>query len=369
MSWQSQGAGFQSQRLQRILLENIVPYWRGRAGGGLILRARVLWFWSRLASSPYGGLCNEAERAFGDLCELWDAQWGGFFWSSEAQDKHLYGQAFGLYALSEFAAASGSASALEMANTLAERLAGAHDAHFGGFCEDLQRDWTPSLAATAGRMGAEPAEKTMNCHLHLLEAYTRYFELTACGADLLGELLTICTAAVVRRGSYCLDTHGRDWSSRGGSVSFGHQLENIWLTARTARALGQPLAPLLGMYRNLFAYAYAFGFDRRGGFYDQGYPWLPAHRRDKIWWVQAEALVACLEMQQLTGERFYGECFCKTLDWIERRQLDSLHGEWFERIDYRGQARGAKSGLWKGPYHNGRAMLECLERLGAGVVG
>jgi mannose/cellobiose epimerase-like protein (N-acyl-D-glucosamine 2-epimerase family) len=75
--------------------------------------------------------------------------------------------------------------------------------------------------------------------------------------------------------------------------------------------------PLLDLYRSFFSYALRYGYDRRrGGFYDSGKYNKFADRRIKIWWVQAESLLAALRMYEFTKEDIYLQCFCQTLDWI-----------------------------------------------------
>jgi mannobiose 2-epimerase len=120
---------------------------------------------------------------------------------------------------------------------------------------------------------------------------------------------------------------------------------------------------LLDLYHSLFRYALRYGLDRKhGGFYDSGPFNAAADRRDKIWWVQAECLVSALYMYRLTGEEIYWQCFSQTLDWISKQQVDWEHGDWHMRIA-NGIPEGEKAGAWKSPYHNGRAMLQCLTLL------
>jgi mannobiose 2-epimerase len=59
----------------------------------------------------------------------------------------------------------------------------------------------------------------------------------------------------------------------------------------------------------------------------------------------------------------YFDCFLKTLDWVEKHQVDWKNGDWFADISADGKPRGQKAGPWKAAYHNGRSMLECLKTL------
>jgi len=90
------------------------------------------------------------------------------------------------------------------------------------------------------------------------------------------------------------------------------------------------------------------------------------HRSNEgIWWVQAEALVGFLNAFQVTGESRYLEASEKIWQFIEANHRDAVRGEWhwLARIHNTGHSRHYKAGFWKGPYHNGRAMLETRKRL------
>ena len=101
-------------------------------------QARQLWLASRLLRSSYAapGMREAADAGFRFLRDrMWDGEHGGFYWAVDPSGtkvlqptKHLYGQAFGLYALSEYAMASGSSEALALAHRLFDLLeTRAHD--------------------------------------------------------------------------------------------------------------------------------------------------------------------------------------------------------------------------------------------------
>jgi mannobiose 2-epimerase len=393
--------------LERLLRENLLPFWlpgaldrehggyrlnhdvrgrwKGPASKHLVSQARTLWFFARLAGAGIApGVHREAaEHGHRFLRErLWDERFGGLFWEVGASGrevrrdgKHLYGQSFGLYALSEHAMASGDAAAARLAGRLFELLeTRAHDPRHGGYRECFRRDWSPLPEDEAGPLGAPAGLKLMNTHLHLLESITRYFRLSRdpVARERVFELISVMSDAVVHESAGVYTDRFRiDWTPLRGPAhdrtSYGHQLEGIWLLAEACRAVGVPPARLLGRFRSLFGHALRWGFDReRGGFYDSGPLAAPADRRSKLWWVQAEALVAALEMHALTGEPGWLGCFLATLDWVVRRQADWVHGDWHARVDPEtGAPSGDKAGAWKSPYHAGRAVLECLERLPA----
>ncbi len=393
------------QQLERILTENILPFWypqvidvtdggyrlnhdlhgkcKGRANKHLVTQARTVWFFSRLARSPYGtnAHLDAARHGYVFLRDwLWDKDFGGFYWEVDSSghvaakpDKHLYGQAFGLYALSQYAIASGDPSAAALAQALFALLeARAHDSQYGGYQEFLQRDWrSVPLDRTSYVDGTTPTIKLMNTHLHLTEALIAFYLLTgdSLAKERLIEMIFVQSNAGVRKTvGACTDQHTRNWTPLRelayNRISYGHNLENIWVLAEACKAARLPNGPLVDLYRTLLDYALRYGFDQKeGGFYDSGPLHAPADRRDKIWWVQAEGLVCALHTHCLTGEKIYWDCFYQTLDWIMKHQVDWEYGDWHARVSDTGKPSGDKAGAWKSPYHNGRAMLQCLRLL------
>ncbi len=390
-------------RLERNLLENIVPFWLDRAvdrehGGysinhdhegralppgtkGLVTQARLLWLFSRLSRGEYGRPehLEAAEWGYRFLLDaLRDTECGGFHWEVDAgggrkvrSDKHLYGQAFALLALAEYALASGDAGALDQADRCHELIVGqGHDSRHGGYVESLDRHWRPLPAGEISYLGLDARLKTMNTHMHLLEATAAYLRARPMPMvrQRLMELILILSGTVVRSdANACADEFTRDWSPfqpERTRVSYGHDLENAWLLIDACEAADCSPHPLLPRLGAIFAYSLSHGYDsRRGGFYESGPPRRMADRRDKVWWVQAEAAVCCLRLHRLTGDARYLSVFRGTYDFIELQQVDWVHGEWHGRVTTRGPAVEPKAHPWKTGFHNGRAMLECLELL------
>lgn len=390
--------------LERILTENIIPFWypkvidfedrgyrlnhdlkgnwRGPANKHLVTQARTLWFFSRLARTEYGTTehLDAARQGYEFLRDrMCDKQFGGFYWEVDSSgntatkpDKHLYGQAFGLYALSEYAVASGDSQATALAQKLFSLLEyHAHDAQYGGYQESFLYDWNPVPANRISYMNTASNIKLMNTHLHLMEAITTYYLVARdrISRERIIELILVQSNAVVRKSvGTCTDKYQRNWIPLYGPgydrVSYGHDLQNIWMLIEACNTAGISNGPLLNLYRMLFNYALQYGFDRKeGGFYYTGSFNAPADRREKIWWVQAEGLVSALQMYRLTGEEVYFNCFSKTLDWIVKHQVDWEHGDWHAQVAKNEKPSGDKAGAWKSPYHNGRAMIRCLELL------
>ena len=96
-------------------------------------------------------------------------------------EKHVYGTAFVVYAASVVRQVTGDERALKVARDAFDWLEQhAHDAKHGGYFEAIRRDGTPILSWQAGapqwqrtdRLGVYYGFKSMNSHIHLLEALT-----------------------------------------------------------------------------------------------------------------------------------------------------------------------------------------------------
>jgi mannose/cellobiose epimerase-like protein (N-acyl-D-glucosamine 2-epimerase family) len=389
-------------RLETMLKENIVAFWltksidhkhggytidfgpqgQDRPGGAkmIVSQARTLWLFSRLIRAGYGTdeMVQAARHGYAFLTEkMWDPEHGGFYWEVDVTGhqklntaKHLYGQSFALYALSEYYLATQDPAALTFANrffTLLESRA--HDTVHGGYNEAFHPDWT--LAADVqSPMGTRDNQKLMNTHLHLLEALTTYYR--ASGSPLarerLMELILIQSNTVVRKHvGACTDRYTQDWTPISTRVSYGHDIENVWLLMDACEAVGQSNSPLLDFYKSLYGYSHKYGYDmRHGGFYDSGEFHQPADKRKKVWWVQAEALVSALYLYRMTGDAQYADVFTQTFNFVDRYMADWAHGEWHGSVSPEGVAVPAnKAHAWKSGYHNGRAMIECLKILKA----
>lgn len=393
--------------LEDLLVNNILGWWyprvidredggyrlnhdrdgkyKGPGNKGIVTQSRVVWFLSRISRTKYGKPehLEAARHGVAFLRDkMWDAEHGGFYWEVDPKgeravkpEKHLYGQAFGLYALSEFAIASGDAAAKDLAGRLFKLMeARAHDGRHGGYREFFQRDWSDPVETTPCPMGkTPPGTKLMNTHLHLMEALTAYYAMSRepLARERLIELIFVQSVAVVRPAAgACTDKFAPDWTPLPGydRISYGHDIENVWLLIDACETAGVAVGPIRGVLEMLFDTSLKYGFDEKeGGFYDAGPFGAPADRLTKVWWVMGEALPSALHLYRLTGKEKYLDCFRKTLDWVLKRQVDRENGDWHAHISPEGRITGDKAGPWKGPYHQGRGMivsLELLDRMG-----
>ena len=106
------------------------------------------------------------------------------------------------------------------------------DGEYGGYVEVCQQDWS---VAEAGRLSPKDmaAKKSMNNHLHVLEAYTylyRAWPSDQLRQPLLG-LIGLFEQRILNRKNGHLDHFFNDtWDPQSSSYTFGHDIEGSWRT-------------------------------------------------------------------------------------------------------------------------------------------
>jgi mannobiose 2-epimerase len=390
-----------SARVHEHLFGHILPFWCGPAldqknGGwmawlandltpdrskpkGLIVHARILWAFSAVHRvAPDTIYKKMAQRAFDFLDKFWDKKNGGAFWQLDDSanviddSKKIYGQAFCIYALTEFFLAFGNAGALTRAKEIFELIERhAHDGKFGGYIEVCNRDW--SEAGDDARLSEKdlPEKKSMNNHLHVLEAYTNLYRAwrEPRVAARLRELIEIFLTRILdARTKHLHHFFDEQWNVRSDTYTFGHDIEASWLLCEAAEALGDKnlsarvRETALPMAEKVFNE----GFCADGGLcYEGRAGQIIDHGREC--WPQAEAMVGFLNALELSGNHIFFAAAVQAWNFAEENLADRVHGEWFWRIqpDGRPDEKLPKVSEWKGPYHVTRACLETMKRLRA----
>jgi mannobiose 2-epimerase len=386
------------QKVEAELLSDILPFWlkysiddefggfRGQisndltidphAAKGLILNARILWTFSKAFSVYHDPLyLAAARRAYEYLTRyFWDAEFGGVYWMLDYlgkphdTKKRIYGQAFTVYSLAEYFHASGDADALEKALRMVRSIeSSSHDAEHGGYFETYERDWTLALDQRLSDVDMDE-KKSMNTHLHLMEAYATLlrFHEDATVRLRLRELIEIFLDHVVDASTnHFIMFFDEEWRPRSNKISFGHTIEGSWLLCEAAEILGD--AGLLARVREVAVKmaqtVFEQGLDSDGGLLYE----LNPTDTDKHWWPQAEAVVGFLNAYELTGQPHFLKAAQRSWEFIDKYIVDHEHGEWFWRVSKSGvpSEEQYKVDPWKCPYHNGRACIEVMERLDA----
>jgi mannobiose 2-epimerase len=322
-----------------------------------------------------------------------DGEFGGFHWSLDPQgrldpkqgdEKHVYGTAFVVYSASKVRGVTGDELALKVARDAFDWLEEhAHDAKHGGYFEAIRRDGTPILswepdAPTArrlDRLGVYYGFKSMNAHIHLLEALAELSKVDK--RPLVNERLREVFAIVrdriaVEPGALNLYMTP-DWRAIPAHDSFGHDVETAFLLVEAAEALGMPGDPRTWQRARLLVdHALEWGWDQEhGGFYDKGESFgATAFDRKKVWWTAAEGLNTLLLMHRKYGDRTdrYWKAFLKQWDFIEKYLIDPIHGGWYAETTAEGRliGDGAKASQWKANYHTSRALMNVARMLGRG---
>jgi mannobiose 2-epimerase len=319
-----------------------------------------------------------------------DREMGGFHWVLDPRgkidprlgdDKHAYGIAFVIYAASKARAVTNDERALIVARDAFDWLEKhGHDTKHDGYFEAFRRDGTPILTwaedapiwRRSDRLGIYFGYKTMNVHIHLLEALAELSRVDdrPIVKDRLRELLTIVRDKIaVVPGALNLYLTP-DWRAIPAHDSFGHDVETAYLLVEAAKAAGIPDDPATWrMARMLVDHALDWGWDDEyGGFYDKGDSFgTPAYDRTKVWWTQAEGLNALLLMHHKFGASTdrYGKAFEKQWNFIDKFILDPVHGGWYWETTREGKhtGDGAKANAWKANYHTSRALMNVAKML------
>ncbi|MBN1642289.1 MAG: AGE family epimerase/isomerase [Anaerolineae bacterium] len=390
-----------AHQIEAELLGNILPFWMDHAvdrarGGfygqvwndgtvdrdarrGALLTSRILWTYAaayrRYRTPAY---LDMARWAYDDLiARFWDEAYGGLYWEIDAQGhptnprKQIYGQAFGIYGLAEYYRATAEQGALQRAIALFEAIeTHSHDPTYGGYLEAYTRDWRLESDLRLSEVDMNEA-KSMNTHLHVMEAYANLMRAWNSPALARAQraLVQVMIDQVIDRGTHhTVLFFDRQWTRRSDHISYGHDIEASWLLVEAVELLHDE--PLLGLVRPLSVAmaeaTLAEGMDPDGGLL---YEASPAGLVDdsKQWWPQAEAVVGLLNAYQLSGRPHLLDAALRSWDFVERHLIDREQGGWFRYVSRDG-ARGhdePKVSFWKCPYHNGRACMEAVERLGA----
>ena len=343
----------------------------------LVLNTRILWTFSaayRLdQNSEY---LATAQKAYNYLIEHFiDYANGGLYWMLDAKGepletkKQIYGQAFAIYAFSEYYRAVQDEVALARAIELFQLLEQhGYDNSYKGYIEALSIDWedTTDLSLSDKDLNEK---KSMNTHLHIMEAYTNLYRIWPSEQLFakLRELIEITIEHIVdsESGHFLLFFDER-WNSQSAHVSYGHDIEGSWLLVEAAEVLGdETLLERVKQTALQMAEAVLLrGIDDDGALFNEA-----EHGQiiddHKDWWPQAEAVVGFYNAYQMTNDDRFLQASKQAWDFIDKYLIDRQYGEWYWSVERDGTPSDnlQKISAWKCPYHNSRMCFEMLLRL------
>lgn len=394
-----------AREYKQQLTEKVLPYWYDTAidwqRGGYVLsddaartappatekqivtQARMVWGFAHVHRKGYRDPKRDYLKAAAHgyrflLDHFLDRENGGYYWKTDLDGKpindrkYLYGESFVVYALVEYARASGDQAALRQAmdlyHTLQKRC---HDAAHGGWGEHYERDWR-LIAAQDNRIEVEVAGlKSANAHLHWMEALAELYDATKdpeVKASLTEALRLNATYFYPPDAGKACFHRNPDWSfvtdPKSAGLSYGHNVEFVWLMVRAEQVLG--VAPSWKHYDAILGHALKYGYDHvRGGLYNRGVDDQPATDTDKVWWSQSEMMAALTDGLLHQPNPAYAAALEQLIKFLNTYQINAKDGIWLDTVAADGKPKStAKAHNWKANYHDVRALVKFIEAFG-----
>ncbi len=368
----------------------------GKDEKSLIAQTRTVYSMSTAHRYGYGdGACAEyASHGVEFLVEkMWDKECGGFYWTTDRKGdvqidkKILYGLSFAIYALSEYSLAVDDSIGLEYAKNVFDLVKKyAADTMYGGYFEMFDHNW--DLCGP----GAEGGDrKTLDVHMHLMEAFTRLYE--ASGESIhrrtLQEAVDLLSNRILhpeyRTGipQFTIDWQvahqikfniiwGWDRFSEEGikdhpedNTSAGHNAEFAWLLIHTAKIMGEALSDHKPLVRKILDHVEENGIDKEfGGVYVEGPHSGGVYDQEKEFWQQAEVMIGMLEGFILYQDERYWDAYENVHRFVFDKMINHEVGEWWPLLSRKGDIIwDHMSHSWKVNYHTIRCMIQTINRL------
>ncbi|MDG5788005.1 AGE family epimerase/isomerase [Evansella sp. AB-P1] len=342
-----------------------------------ILHSRILWSFSA-AYSRY--LLDEdlvvAKRAYNYIKNyFWDNEFGGLLWSLDEDGmvletrKHIYNQAFGINAMTEYYKATEDKDALEISKKLTKLIEKhSYDQVNGGYFEAFDQSWNKAEDLRLSNKDMS-VPKTMTTHLHLLEAYWNLYQVWE-DTELKEKIDRLFQVVVEKmfneKSSHFILFFNEQWEPQSEVISYGHDMEGSWMLSQIAEGLDKKeyKEKVDSIVEKTVNVCISEALQEDGSLAYEG-----LNDRiidyDRVWWVQAESIVAFLNAYQLTKNDDYLTYFHKTWNYIKDYFIDPTHGEWYWKLSKDNEVDKSMPIVepWKGPYHNSRACMEVIDRI------
>jgi mannobiose 2-epimerase len=406
------------QELHDHLTTELLPFWMQRAvdsvNGGfithfdqygndsgedeksLIAQTRSIYTYASAHRAGYGnGKLAEMARHGVDylLSRMWDEEHGGFFWMTNRKgevlidQKIVYGQSFAIYCLSEYTLATGDPRGLVYAEKVFDLLQKyAVDTHYGGYFEMFHRDW-----ALKGPGSAGGDRKTLDAHMHLMEAFTTLYECTqqSIHRRKLEEIIDLLVDKIMHPvyGTgipqfwanwqvapqikfdivWGWDRFTEDGVKRvaDDNTSYGHNVEFAWLLLHALDILGISYETYQKQLEQSFSHAVNHGVDWEfGGVFVEGSHSGEVYDREKEFWQQAEVLIGFLDAYRIFGDERYWRAYEAVHHFVMDYMVNHGVGEWWPLMTRQGLPIWTHmSHSWKINYHTVRSVVQSIRRL------
>jgi mannose 2-epimerase len=325
--------------------------------------------------------------------KMWDEKYGGFYWMTDRRgnvkidQKIIYGHSFVIYSLSEYTLATGDERGRQYAEKAFDLMQKyCVDTMYGGYWEMFHRDWT---LCGPGSQGGD--RKTLDVHMHLMEAFTTLYECT--GAEVhrrkLLEIIDILLNRVIHpEYKTGIPQFFKDWSvapqikfdiiwgwdrfseegQKGNATdntSAGHNAEFAWLLIHALGILKTDPAPYRDILKTIFDHTMDNGIDWEfGGVYVEGPHSGGVYDREKEFWQQAEVLIGMLDAWLMFRDEKYWNGYENVHRFVMDKVVNKGVGEWYPLLSRNGDPVWRHmSHSWKVNYHTVRAMVQSIQRL------
>lgn len=361
----------------------------------LIAQARCLYTVSSAYRSGYGEDFARLARHGADFLinKMWDREHGGFYWMMDRKgnvkidQKIIYGQSFAIYSLSEYTLATGDSRGQEYAERIFDLLQKyCVDSMYGGYWEMFHRDWT---LCGPGSQGGD--RKTLDVHMHLMEAFTTLYECT--GKEVHRRKLLEDIDLLVNRFLHPEYRTGipqfyKDWTvapqikfdiiwgwdryspdsqkqNATDNTSYGHNTEFAWLLIHALEILELDTKSWSDLLTTIFEHSLKNGIDKEyGGVYVEGPHAGGVYDREKEFWQQAEVLIGMLDAYIIFRDERYWDAYKKVHRFVFDKMINKGVGEWYPLMTREGKPIWTHmSHSWKINYHTVRSMIQVIRRL------
>lgn len=400
------------------LVNELLPFWTNRmidtVNGGflthfdengndtgedeksLIAQTRCLFTIASAHRAGYGNGTYAAMAKHGAdflINKMWDEKHGGFFWMMNRKgevkidQKIIYGHSFAIYSLSEYTLATGDQRGVEYAEKVFDLLQKyCADTRYGGYWEMFHRDWT---MCGPGSQGGD--RKTLDVHMHLMEAFTTLYECT--GKEVHRRKLTenidlLLNKIIHPQYKTGIPQFYKDWTvapqikfdiiwgwdrfspdgEKGNATDntcYGHNAEFAHLLIHAYRIMKIDPNSEKDLFRTIFDHTVDNGIDWEfGGVYVEGPHSGGVYDKEKEFWQQAEALIGLLDGVLMFNDEKYWKAYVNVHRFVIDKVVNKGVGEWYPLLSRTGVPIWTHmSHSWKINYHTVRAMIQSVVRL------